>query len=155
MSMTNEEVILRLEWDLKMAEVSEQYLLEKDDESDAEELREIEKDIETYKRAIAAIKQIGDDSRQMKVRAKPYTAEVWQLPDSFSAAHAETAPDWVRELKTSEHLVFNSNTGKWYLSTSSYLSFAFPGDYILMSHGISIFFCEKSVFDEFYEEVRE
>ena len=59
MSMTNEEVILRLEWDLKMAEVSEQYLLEKDDESDAEELCEIEKDIETYKRAIAAIKQIG------------------------------------------------------------------------------------------------
>lgn len=59
MSMTNEEVILRLEWDLKMAEVSEQYLLEKDDERDAEDLYEIEKDIETYKRAIAAIKQIG------------------------------------------------------------------------------------------------
>lgn len=57
--MTNEDVILRLEWDLKMAEVSEQYLLEKDDESDAEDLYEIEKDIETYKRAISAIKQIG------------------------------------------------------------------------------------------------
>lgn len=59
MPMTNEEVILRLEWDLKMAEATELYLLERDDDGDAEELREIEQDIETYKRAIAAIKQIG------------------------------------------------------------------------------------------------
>lgn len=55
MAMTNRECINRLSYDLMMAENNEQWLLEND--GDQDDLREVEKDIETYRRAIAALEE--------------------------------------------------------------------------------------------------
>lgn len=55
MAMTNMECINRLSYDLMMAENNEQCLLEND--GDQDDLREVEKDIETYRRAIAALEE--------------------------------------------------------------------------------------------------
>lgn len=56
MAMTTEECIARLECALCMAENSEAWILE--NSCDDEELREVEKDIETYRRAIAAMNRM-------------------------------------------------------------------------------------------------
>ena len=55
MAMTNMECINRLSYDLMMAENNEQWLLEND--GDQDDLREVEKDIEAYRRAIAALEE--------------------------------------------------------------------------------------------------
>lgn len=57
MAITNEECISRLECALCMAENTESWILE--NSGDDEELREIEKDIESYRRAIAALETLS------------------------------------------------------------------------------------------------
>lgn len=55
MAMTNRECINRLSYGLMIAENNEQWLLEND--GDQDDLREVEKDIEAYRRAIAALEE--------------------------------------------------------------------------------------------------
>ena len=62
MAMTNRECISRLQYDLMMAEHHEEWILAND--GDQDDLREIEKDIETYRRAIAALEETSDITQE-------------------------------------------------------------------------------------------